>query len=67
MSETRKKLGIPDLRERKRRGERVVLASVTDYLMAQWAERGGVDIVAAGDSLGMITSREADNDRSERL
>ena len=55
MSETRKKLGIPDLRERKRRGERVVLASVTDYLMAQWAERGGIDIVAVGDSLGMIT------------
>ncbi len=55
MSETRKKLTIPDLRERKRRDERVVLASVTDYLMAQWAERGGVDIVAVGDSLGMIT------------
>ncbi len=55
MSEPRKKLTIPDLRERKARGERVVLASVTDYLMAQWAERGGVDIVAVGDSLGMIT------------
>lgn len=55
MPETRKKLTIPDLRERKRRDERVVLASVTDYLMAQWAERGGVDIVAVGDSLGMIT------------
>ena len=55
MSEPRKKLTIPDLRERKRRGERVVLASVTDYLMAQWAERGGVDLVAVGDSLGMIT------------
>ena len=55
MGEARKKLGIPDLREKKRRGERVVLASVTDYLMAQWAERGGVDVVAVGDSLGMIT------------
>ena len=55
VTELRKKLTIPDLRERKRRGERVVLASITDYLMAQWAERGGVDIVAVGDSLGMIT------------
>ena len=55
MSEQKKKLTVPDLRERKRRGERVVMASVTDYLMAQWAERGGVDIVAVGDSLGMIT------------
>lgn len=55
MTEQKKKLTIPDLRERKRRGERVVMASVTDYLMAQWAERGGIDIVAVGDSLGMIT------------
>lgn len=55
MAEERKKLTLPDLRARKRAGERVVLASVTDYLMAQWAERGGVDIVAVGDSLGMIT------------
>lgn len=55
MSETGTKLTIPDLRECKRAGRRVVLASVTDYLMAQWAERGGVDVVAVGDSLGMIT------------
>ena len=55
MPETRARLTIPELRECKRRGKRVVLASVTDYLMAQWAERGGVDVVAVGDSLGMIT------------
>ena len=55
MSGERKKLAVPGLRERKRNGERVVMASVTDYLMAQWAERGEVDIVAVGDSLGMIT------------
>ncbi len=55
MPQARKKLTIPDLAERKRQGVRVVLASVTDYLMAQWAERGGIDIVAVGDSLGMIT------------
>ncbi len=55
MSESGKKLTIPDLQAKKRAGERVVLASVTDYLMAQWAERGGVDVVAVGDSLGMIT------------
>jgi hypothetical protein len=47
MSESRRKLTIPDLRSKKRANERVVLASVTDYLMAQWAERGGVDVVAA--------------------
>ena len=50
----RAKLTVPDLIAKKRAGERVVMASVTDYMMAQWAERGGVDIVAVGDSLGMI-------------
>ncbi len=54
MSE-RQRLTIPDLRKRKAAGERVVMASITDYMMAQWAERGGVDIVAIGDSLAMIT------------
>ncbi|HLI10284.1 MAG TPA: 3-methyl-2-oxobutanoate hydroxymethyltransferase [Alphaproteobacteria bacterium] len=54
MSE-RQRLTIPDLRKKKRAGERVVMASITDYIMAQWAERGGVDIVAIGDSLAMIT------------
>ncbi len=55
MADKRTRLTVPDLRRRKAAGERVVMASVTDYLMAQWAERGGVDIVAVGDSLGMIT------------
>ncbi len=55
VSKARVKLTIPDLRKHKRAGRRVVLVSVTDYLMAQWAERGGVDVVAVGDSLGMIT------------
>ncbi|MFI4988069.1 MAG: 3-methyl-2-oxobutanoate hydroxymethyltransferase [Alphaproteobacteria bacterium] len=54
MSE-RERLTIPDLKKRKAAGERVVMASIADYMMAQWAERGGVDIVAIGDSLAMIT------------
>ncbi len=45
MAEHRKKLTIPDLRECKRAGERVVLASLTDYLMAQWA-----DLIGAFDN-----------------
>lgn len=55
MSESRKKLTIPDLREKKRKGERLAFASVADFLMAQWAERGGVDVIGVGDSLAMIT------------
>lgn len=50
----KKKLSIPDLLARKAADEKVVMASVYDYLTAQWAERGGIDICAVGDSLGMI-------------
>lgn len=53
-SEPKKRLTIPDLQARKAAGEKVVMASVYDYLTAQWAEAGGLDIAAVGDSLGMI-------------
>ena len=53
MSEQKKKLTVPDLRERKRTGERVVMVAAPDFLMAQWAERAGVDFIGIGDSLGM--------------
>ncbi|MDB3944332.1 3-methyl-2-oxobutanoate hydroxymethyltransferase [Gammaproteobacteria bacterium] len=53
MSEPKKKLSIPDLKDRKKRKQKTTLVAVGDFLMAQWAERGGVDIVGVGDSLGM--------------
>ena len=53
MNEARKKLTVPDLAERKRNGERVVLVAAADFLMAQWAEQAGIDIIGVGDSLGM--------------
>ncbi|MBH67305.1 MAG: 3-methyl-2-oxobutanoate hydroxymethyltransferase [Rhodospirillaceae bacterium] len=53
MTETRKKLTVPDLLERKRAKERVVMIAAPDFLMAQWAERAGVDFIGIGDSLGM--------------
>lgn len=49
----RPKLTIPDLAKKKAAGERLVMVAVGEYLSAQWAERGGVDIVGVGDSLGM--------------
>lgn len=49
------KLNVPDLRARKAAGEKVVMVSVPDYPMAVWAERAGIDILAVGDSLGMIS------------
>ena len=55
MPEERKKLTVPDLRLRKRAGEKVVMASIPDYPSAVWAERAGIDIAAVGDSLGMVS------------
>ncbi|WP_416897355.1 MAG: 3-methyl-2-oxobutanoate hydroxymethyltransferase [Minwuia sp.] len=49
----RRKLSVPDLARKKAAGERLVMVAVGEYLSAQWAERGGVDIVGVGDSLGM--------------
>ncbi|CUK02852.1 3-methyl-2-oxobutanoate hydroxymethyltransferase [Shimia thalassica] len=49
----RAKLTIPDLAEKKRTGERLVMVAVGEVLTAAWAERAGVDIVGVGDSLGM--------------
>ena len=55
MAEERKKLTVPDLRARKKAGEKVVMASIPDYPSAVWAERAGIDIAAVGDSLGMVS------------
>jgi 3-methyl-2-oxobutanoate hydroxymethyltransferase len=55
MGEERRKLTVPDLRARKKAGEKVVMASIPDYPSAIWAERAGIDIAAVGDSLGMVS------------
>ena len=47
------KLTITQLAEKKRRGERLAMVAVGEFLSAQWAERAGVDIIGIGDSLGM--------------
>lgn len=53
MTQENKKLTIPELVEKKRSGERLVMVAVGEVLTATWAERAGVDIVGVGDSLGM--------------
>ncbi len=53
MTEERKRLTVPDLRAKKKAGEKVVMASIPDFPAAVWAERAGIDIAAVGDSLGM--------------
>lgn len=53
MTETRPKLTLPELAQKKAAGERLVMVAVGEVLTATWAERAGVDIVGVGDSLGM--------------
>lgn len=55
MADEKKKLTIPDLLDAKRTGKRLVMASIPDYPSAIWAERAGLDIVAVGDSLAMVS------------
>ena len=53
MTESRKKLTLPELAAKKAAGDRLVMVAVGEVLTATWAERAGVDIVGVGDSLGM--------------
>ena len=55
LSEERGKLTVPDLKEAKKAGRKLVMASIPDYPSAVWAERAGLDIIGIGDSLGMVS------------
>jgi len=50
----RKKRTIPEIRESKRTGEKMVYMSVPDYTSAKWAQAAGVDVAVVGDSLAMV-------------
>lgn len=45
---------VPDLKDSKRRGERLVMLTAYDATMARLLERGGVDLLLVGDSVGMV-------------
>ena len=47
------KLTLPELTEKKARGERLAMVAVGEAMSAAWAERACVDIIGVGDSLGM--------------
>ena len=55
MTEERKKLTVPDLKEAKKAGRKLAMASIPDFPSAVWAERAGLDIIGVGDSLGMVS------------
>ena len=51
-----RRVTVRDFRERKERGERIVVVAAYDALFARLAEDGGVDAVLVGDSLGNVVA-----------
>src|SRR5688572_4647368 len=45
---------VPDLQERKRRGEKIAMLTAYDATMARLLDRAGVDALLVGDSVGMV-------------
>jgi 3-methyl-2-oxobutanoate hydroxymethyltransferase len=54
VSERTKRVRVPDLKEMKKRGERIAMLTAYDATMARWLDRAGVDLLLVGDSLGMV-------------
>jgi 3-methyl-2-oxobutanoate hydroxymethyltransferase len=54
MSETGKRIRVPDLKEKKKRGERIAMLTAYDATMARLLDRAGIDALLVGDSLGMV-------------
>jgi 3-methyl-2-oxobutanoate hydroxymethyltransferase len=50
---------LPDLRERKKRGEKVVVVTAYDASFAAAADAAQIDVVLVGDSLGMVVQGHA--------
>ena len=48
------KLPLPELREMKRRGEKIVMVTAYDAPSGRLADQAGVDLILVGDSSGMV-------------
>jgi len=49
-----KRIRLPDLEAKKRRGEKIAMLTAYDFTMARLLDRAGIDILLVGDSLGMV-------------
>ena len=49
-----KRIRLPDLEAKKRRGEKIAMLTAYDYTMARLLDRAGMDVLLVGDSLGMV-------------
>jgi len=54
MAEAQRRVRVPDLKEKKKRGERIVVLTAYDATMARLLDRAGMDVILVGDSLGMV-------------
>ncbi len=53
-----KRLRVPDLKEKKQRGEKIVVLTAYDATMARLFDRAGIDVLLVGDSLGNVIMGE---------
>lgn len=58
MAELSKRVRVTDIKEKKRRGEKIAMLTAYDATMARLLERGGIEILLVGDSLGMVIMGE---------
>jgi len=51
---------VPDLKQKKARGEKIAALTAYDATMARLLDRAGVDVILVGDSVGMVVLGYAD-------
>ena len=54
MPDAQKRIRVPDLKDRKRLGDKIVMLTAYDATMARLLDRAGIDVLLVGDSLGTV-------------
>ena len=58
-SSRERRVTVPSLRERKRRGERIAMLTAYDFGFASLFDQAGIDVLLVGDSLGNVIQGHA--------